>query len=766
LLTNEIEIVGTIKHVVYQNQENGYTVLKTKNDKTLCGTLYEVSANLQNAEFIAKGQWGKHKNFGPQFMFSEFQVNESKLFYFLSRIVRGLGRKLANNLIENYGEEELENILDKSPEILLTVKGIKHKKLKKITNSWHKFKHLKGIADVIIPYGGTQAIVNRIYRHFQDNPNIGNMLKENPYLMTEIRGIGFKTADRITLKMGISPDSMYRIKACINYIILNDSNTNGNSCIELEDLVKLCLEELVTEDSQNSVNSKQIQNAITELLEEKQLAELGNNRVTSAYLYFAEKFLLDTARNNQEGNIFHPDIDNYITNKEKEMNIQLGDEQKQAIYLANQGYRLFILCGYAGTGKSTISKAILDLVKTKVAEKNIICCALSGIAAERIRKTSGFQAFTIQSLLMKIEKDKDTLPYTVILIDESSMVNSEILYKLLKSIKEETIVIMVGDPAQLPPIGPGNPFSDLIQHQILPIIELKKIYRQSEEKVLTIFANQIREANVPQNFKRNYEDFEYIDVSIPNYSVQRQVLEKSELKKLRDENNHLIMKKILQLALSHKNKLSELRREKNIAEYIVYLQVISPIKNGILGVDNINNELQALLNPAKDENKIINLGLTTFHINDKVVHTSNMDMDTYSEENFKKKEKEKYAEKKRIFNGMIGIFFEIDKTEELLFVYYPNDRMIVEYTFDEARDLLQLAYSLTIHKTQGSEFQNIVIPITMSHFTMLNNKLLYTAITRAKTKCTLIGESFAFIRACKHKDATIRETVINQLVVE
>ena len=209
------EIFGTIKHVVYQNKENGYTVLKTKNDKTLCGILYEISANLQDAEFSAAGTWDKHKSYGPQFKFEDFQVNESKLFYFLSRIVRGLGKKLSKHLIDTYGEDELEEILDNNPEILITVKGIKHRKLKRITTSWHKFKHLKSIAEAIIPYGGTQAIVNRVYRHFQDDNEIGEKLKENPYLMTEIRGIGFKTADRITLKMGISPDSMYRIKACI-----------------------------------------------------------------------------------------------------------------------------------------------------------------------------------------------------------------------------------------------------------------------------------------------------------------------------------------------------------------------------------------------------------------------------------------------------------------------------------------------------------------------------------------------------------------------
>ncbi|MFH0925930.1 MAG: AAA family ATPase [bacterium] len=762
------QILGTIKNIVYQNKENGYTVIRTTKNETLCGMLSEPGVNLTDAEFIAKGDWQRHKKFGNQFLFEEFKVNESDLFYFLSRIVKGVGKKLSKTLIDQYGEKGLEDTLDNNPTELIKIKGIKEKKLKKITANWNKFKDLKNLAEALVPYGASQILVNKTYRHFKEDKAIVEKIKENPYLITEVKGIGFKTADRISRDMGIAPHSHYRIRACIDFLLLNYTATQGNSCIKETVLYELLDEEIAFADSnenKNSITVEQFKEVLTEMEKERDIQILPEEKITSTYLYHAEKSIFEIAKN--KGSLRTSqillNIEGYIVSKEKEMGILFSKEQKAAIKVINEGYQFFILCGYAGTGKSVISKAILDLVSKVHHKELIMCCALSGIASDRIRKTSGYQAATLQGLLVKAEKEGGTLPYKVILIDESSMVNSEVFYRIFKAFYKDTVFILVGDPAQLPPIGAGDPFHDLIKKKVAPIVELTKIYRQSEEKVITYFANQIREARVPENYRGMYEDFEFIDISIPNYFALKKKLKEEEMKKLRDENSQKILKYIIKIAKDFKKELSQFLQIKDIKNFITCFQLISPLKNGVLGTDNLNNELQNTINPQTEQQKIIDLNFVKFYLFDKVIHIINQDMDCYTPQDFKSRDRENKIQRKRIFNGMIGLLFAIDHEEELLWVFYPNDDLVVEYTFDDARELLKLAYALTIHKTQGSEFRKIIIPITFSHFIMLNNKLLYTAVTRAKEKCIIVGENYAFESACRRKDVTIRDTVISML---
>ncbi|MCP4482107.1 MAG: AAA family ATPase [bacterium] len=760
------DIFGTIKNIVYQNKDTGYTILRTTKNITLCGTLYDVGIILKEADFIAKGEWKRHKKHGTQFYFEDLSITEGELFYFLSRIVRGLGKKLAKHLIEKYGEKDLEDILENNPEKLIETKGIRHKKLNKIVSSWNKFKHLKSIADIIIPNGGTQSLVKRIYLHFKEDLQIIPKIKSNPYIITEVPRIGFKTADKIARAMGINPHGSIRIKACIDFIILSYTIERGNSCIEIETLFELLNEEIAFIDqggNTNTILKEELLNNLSAMKEKKKIVWLTDKKITSTFLYNAEKFILETVikKGHLKQKRIIEDIESYISQKSQEMGMIFSDEQKQAMQLANENYELFILCGYAGTGKSTISKAILDILVIKYKYHDIICCALSGIAADRIRKTTGYQGVTIQSLLVKIMKEGKNLPYKVILIDESSMINTEIMYKLFQSSAEGTKFILVGDPAQLPPIGAGDPFQDIINFRVLNTVELIKIYRQSEDKVVTLLANQIRQAKVPEKYNKEYEDFKFIDISIENYFAIKKQLSTSQIKQMRETNNENILLEILSLFHDHKNNLLALKKTKKMKEYISYFQIITPVKNGVLGARNINIHLQEKLNPQIDVKKIIDLGIIKFNIFDKVIHIINKDMDCYLPADFKRNDRTEYLKRKRIFNGMIGILFKLDKEEELLWVFYPNDEVVVEYTFDEARELLSLAYALTIHKTQGSEYANVIIPITLSHYIMLNNKLLYTAITRAKGKCIIIGERYAFTSSCKRKDTNIRNTVMN-----
>ena len=363
---------------------------------------------------------------------------------------------------------------------------------------------------------------------------------------------------------------------------------------------------------------------------------------------------------------------------------------------------------------------------------------------------------------MQAKKAEGRLTNTVLLVDEASMVNSELFYRLLLCLKKDCVIILVGDPAQLPPIGAGDPFHNIIKMQLAPVIELVRIYRQRTDQVIALFANNIREGSVPPDFKNKYSDFKFIDVSIKDYFAIKNKIDSAQKKELRDENSRQILSNLLNAAGNYLPGLKLLFKQRDMQSFITSFQVITPIKSGILGTVNLNIRLQELINPVED-NAVLNLGRVMFHLFDKVVHVSNMDMDCYDPVEFKKYGMQNKPVKQRIFNGMIGILFKIDRVEELIWIFYPGDKIVAEYTFDEARDLLKLAYALTIHKTQGSEYQNVIIPMSYSHFIMLNNKLLYTAITRAKKHCCIIGEYYAFTAACKRKDAIVRDTVMKLL---
>jgi exodeoxyribonuclease V alpha subunit len=786
-----LEIVSDkIVHILYQNSDNGYIIFKTSNNLVLSGNYLDVDSDLKGAEFFAKGTYKKHKKYGEYFEFSELDIKESELFYFLTRVVKGVGKNLANSIIAKYGEDGVVDILENSPSKLLDIKGIKEKKLKKIVQNWHKFKELKSISDILAPLGATNSMIHKVYNHFkhimEDDEEFGEKLKNNLYMMTKVKGVGFKSADKIARESGVRLDDANRIKACVEYIIGKYTMEEGNSCITKVKLLELLNEEL--RDDNYQLEFDKYHSLLSELEKDEEIVHIDDNKVATQYLHYAEKFIIENIKerlSSLKERIYQDDeLEKYIAQKQEQMGVTFSDQQREAISRVNDGGGFFILCGFAGSGKSTISKAILDLLveSGKYQREMIICTALSGMASDRIRKTSGYNAMTIQSLLVKNQISKsDNLPYDVVLIDETSMVNSELLFRVLKAIASTTKVILVGDKAQLPPIGAGNPFGDLIDLEVAPSVMLTKIYRQSEEKVITLFANQIREAKVPDNYQSKYDDFFFLNVSIPNFYYLRSLVNRGEMsqeeyREYREANSKSILNTIKKSANKIKPKLESYLDSGDKLKYLLNFQVITPMRGGSLGTDIINETLQETLNPQNDLDKMIELSRAKFHLKDKVVHTKNIDLDVLIEDDFKYidpkegqklekiESKEKLFFKKRIYNGMIGMILKINFAEEYIYVHYPNEQVVVEYSYEEATDLLQLAYALTIHKTQGSEYENVVIPISFTHYNMLNNKLLYTAITRAKEKVVLIGEEYAFSATCRRQDITVRDTVIKSLL--
>jgi len=753
---NKYNLSGVLKKVLYKNDETKYIIAVLENNQKICGTYFDANIEkMVGEEILMSGSWTTHNKYGVQFEFDTLQIKEHELFFFLTKIVKGFTKKLANDILDKYNEDGLIDILDNNPNELLKFKGIKEKKLKSILDSWHQFKHLRQLGSFLGKFGVSSNLITKIYSAFSEVDNLIEKIKNNPYILINIKGIGFKRADEIAKALGIDPKSPFRIKACINYTLKEFCDNNGNSSIDKFHLYKLL------DDSLRFINEESLyEDIIIKMLAKEEIYTTKENRLALSMLYFAEKNILDffNRRKDDKNKKIIKHFKEYLEKKEQTLGFSLSNEQKKAVELINSGEKTLFLIGYAGTGKSTSSRAILELLEEIMAYDDIIAIALSGIASQRISDTTGYNSSTIQSLLVK-HKDKDFFPYKAILLDEASMVNSVAFYQIISKISDDTIFIIVGDDGQLPAIGAGNILADCIKYELAPICKLTKIYRQNENQAIAIIANDIRKAKLP-NYKEDYEDFKFVDVSISNYYSVKNSLSNSEFSNLRGENSGYILNNILNISSNYIQQYYEYIKNKDISKALVLFQVITPMKGGILGVENLNIELQRLFNHTKS--KGLKIKELEYKLTDKVIHIKNENMKAQTMSMYKNNSSE-YMER-RIYNGQLGLIIKLDFDEQKCIVLYPNDDMVVFYDFDNIQYLLSLAYCLTIHKTQGMEYENALIPMSFSHYIMHNTKLLYTAITRAKKMCFIVGEEEAFKSACKKIEVTIRESIINDLL--
>jgi len=541
-----------------------------------------------------------------------------------------------------------------------------------------------------------------------------------------------------------------RIQAAMEFTLSEYCDQEGNSCIE-KNILFTKLDGLL-----NLGNNGVYEEALLDRINEGSIVVLSSGKLALDRIYEAEKFLIDNfkKRSKATDKILTDDLKSFLS----EHSLTLGEQQQSALELINQGCKLLLLVGYAGTGKSTTAKALLDLLNTRYTRETIITCALSGIASQRIKERSGYESATIQSLLVKFE-GQDKMPYNVVLIDEASMINSLLFARLISKIDSDATIIIVGDDAQLPPIGAGSPLSDFITLQIASTVTLTHIYRQRSDQAIALIANDVRLGIIPA-YGDVYDDFTFTPVDISNRYALKQNLSGSEFDEVVQTNTQNILASIAHTALSHLSVSRTYLETKKIKEYLNHFQVISPMRGHALGVDNLNILLQEYFNP--NPKKKIKTHRGEFRLFDKVVHIRNENMPTHTTEEFKEQSD---PVERRIFNGMCGLLFKIDEEEELCSVYYPNEELIVHYTNERVRDLLSLSYALSVHKVQGMEYENIVMVMSFSHLIMLNTKLLYTAITRAKGHCTIIGESGAFEVACRRLEMTKRQTVMQELVI-
>ncbi len=741
-------LIGQIDRILFEDE--GFFIAVLKSGEKISGTYYESAIeSIKDSAITLSGFWDEHKKYGKTFKFETLKINQNELFFFLNKIVKGFTKKLTAELIEKFGEEELINILDNDIERLLEFNNIKEKRLKKIQASWKQFRSMRKLGEFLAPFDVSALLLTTIATAMKDVDEPCTKIKENPYVLTQINSIGFKRADELALKMGIEREDEGRISSAMDYVLLKYCETQGNSCITKE-LLFSGLDELLMFSQKEHLYEA----ALVERVGEGSIVIMKNDRVSPARLYDAEKYIHDEfvirAKMNSGG--FVKDLDKFLADSE----LQLAKEQKEAVMKINEGASIFLLVGYAGTGKSTTSKTLLNLINTKYDKKEIMTCALSGIASQRISDTTGYESATIQSLLIKHEAT-ETFPYSVVLIDEASMINSLLFARLLSKISRKAIIIIVGDDAQLPPIGAGNVLSDALTLGLAPTVKLTKIFRQSEDQAITLIANDIRKGEVP-TYRVKYDDFEFVEVNIENYYLLKNQLSTVELKELREENSQNIISEIMHKVVNAIEKARYRLKNKQIKEYLNYFQVITPMKGGTLGSTNLNKLLQEYFNPHPKQ--CVKRGGLEFRLMDKVVHTKNENMTSWSSEGFKMKEE---SNTRRIFNGMSGLLFKIEEEEEQLFVFYPNEDVVVVYEYEELKSHLMLSYALTIHKVQGMEYDIVVIPMSFTHFIMHNTKLIYTGITRAKHKCILVGEGAAFESGCRKFEATRRDTVLLEL---
>ena len=705
---------GLVEAVIFKSEDTGYVVAKITANKevnTIVGTMPLIK---EGQQIEVKGEWIKHKQFGRQFNVEEYKevlpTSTKEIEKYLSTgIIHGIGPVTAKKIVKAFREETL-NILDNNIERLKEVEGIGKKKYNIIYQSYLETRELKDIIMFFQKHGVTINQCLKIYKKFGGDAQ--NIVSENPYILSdEISGIGFLTSDRIAKSLGIEPISDFRIQSGIKYV-LNSFSGLGNTYMPKDKLINEAQRVLSVDKELIEVN---IYNSV---LEGKIKIEKINEieAVYSLPYYFCElgvtnKIITLSIENFQTIN---SDITFEISSFERKNNIVFADSQKEAILGAFEN-GIEIITGGPGTGKTTIIKCIIEIYENN--GMKVLLAAPTGRAAKRMTESTGREAKTIHRLLEMGVSDNENsffgrgegepLEGDVIIVDEASMIDIMLMNSLLKAIKLGTRLIIVGDADQLPSVGPGNVLRDLIDSEFIKVVRLKDIFRQGKESMIITNAHRINNGELPYLNKKGGDFF--FDNRESNEEILETILD--------------LVNRRLPLFNSKWNKIRD-------------FQVLSPTRKGILGVDNLNNELQSILNPPSKDKKERKFKDSVFREGDKVMQTKN----NYS---LKWNRINGYGDNEGvgIFNGDMGFIESISEENRTVTVVFDDERRIV---YDNLYvEELELAYAITIHKSQGSEFKVIITPAFMGSAFLMNRNILYTGITRAKELVVVVGNQRA-----------------------
>lgn len=705
-----VNIKGTIEDIVFRNDENGFTVIDFQDeDQKDLVTVVGVFPVISIGERVAlSGEWTDHRDYGRQFkMVSYSSIGPSDIIgmenYLASGLIRGVGPATAKKLVEYFGMDALD-IIQFNPQRLTEVDGIGKARAEMIASSFEEQKEIREIMIFLQGFNITPTYALKIYKIYGGNTI--NIIKENPYrLADDIDGIGFKRADTIALGMGIAPDSMYRACAGVKYT-LSRSATDGHTYLPRHELISKASKLLRIDQSiiENAIVSLALNQSV--YLEDIEVETV----VYLAPLYQAElsaaQRLINLSRNKFKD--VSDDFDKRIESFEREHNITLAPQQRTAVKEALTS-GVVVITGGPGTGKTTTINGIINLMDQEGLK--IELAAPTGRAAKRMTEATGYDAKTIHRLLeygfsddeeeVFNKNENNPIKADAIIIDEMSMVDVILLNNMLKAVLPGTRLIMVGDVDQLPSVGPGNVLRDIIDSNTIEVVKLTEIFRQASESMIVLNAHKINNGELPVYNARD-KDF-YFD-------------KKSQVEDVLKTVSDLVCFRLPNYYRYHPLK---------------DIQILAPMRKGIIGVNNLNTVLQGLLNPPSPSKKEKSYGDLLFRQGDKVMQIKN----NYTIQWELADNRDIKGE--GVFNGDMGFIEDIDFDEHTVSVLY-DDEKIVEYTFSQL-DELELAYAISIHKSQGSEFPAVVLPIVSGPPMLMTRNLLYTAVTRARELVVLVG---------------------------
>ena len=712
------EIHGHIERITFQNSDNGYTVarLKEKGKKdltTIVGTLTSVQAG---ETVRCKGVWKNDINYGFQFQVQSYEVERPSSLqgikkYLSSGLIKGIGPAFAERIVDYYKLETL-NKIDTNPDGLLDISGIGPKRVERIKSCWAEQKAIREVMVFLQSFGVSPTYAKKVFKTYGDKSI--ETVQTNPYqLARDIWGIGFKTADQTARQMGIQATADIRIDAGVEYVLSELSN-EGHTCYPVDKFLEKAQALL-------NIEAPLIDARLEAILAEDRIVievlAIDNQLVMCIWLklfHVCEKGIVKEWARLQKGQspLRQIDAQKAIPWAEEKLSIQLATSQKAAI-AQSFTEKIQIITGGPGTGKSTITKVIL-LIKQRLTEK-IMLAAPTGRAAKRLSEITKREASTIHLLLEfdfginGFRRNQDNpLDCDLLVVDEASMIDTVLMYNLLKALPSHAQLILVGDIDQLPSVGAGNVLQDLMASQKIPVTRLTEIFRQAANSKIITNSHKIN-AGVFPNIQTEVEaDFFFIEKEAPEAITQ-------------------LIGQLVKTRLPNKYQLDAFDD----------IQVLSPMKRGIIGTRNLNMLLQKMLNPSKEP--LIKMG-RTFHLNDKVMQLRN----NYDKE---------------VFNGDVGRIQKIDRIEQEITVDFEGH--IVTYDFSDI-DQLMLAYAVSVHKYQGSECPCIIMPLHTAHYMMLFRNMIYTGITRGKKLVVLVGTKKALSLAIRNNKVAKRYSGLEQ----
>lgn len=700
-----MKIEGKVATIIFKNPTNSWTVILLKRGKGYITAVGETQDLEVGDELELDGEETTHKIYGEQFKFTTYKKvlpkTESALIEYIADNVKGVGKKTASLIIGLFGEDAVD-VIRYTPSKLNEIKGLNEAKIYELNRFFNEEWEKWNIIEYLSGFNISVVTANKIYQTL--GTDTITIVKQNPYsLMSFVKKLDFKTVDEIGKNLGINLDSEERVDTGIIYAI-NKITEFGHTCVEKENLVKYASNIL-------EVGTKDIENGITRLvLNDKLYIQKMNDKdfVFRRSFYLAEDNIAKNIVIRTKENVKTKNYDKLIEKVSKKNNIVLSDEQKEAISTSLNN-NITIITGGPGTGKTTIIKCIIDILED--IKKEYVLCAPTGRATKRIKETTGKEAKTLHRLLEITKVDDNDidmfyeLPVTpidtdVIIVDEASMIDCMLMNNLFKALNSSTKVIMVGDVNQLPSVGPGSVLKDIINSNATNVVYLKQIYRQSAMSDIIVNAHRVNEGIYPE-FKTKDTDLFYIKTD----SIESTLAEISSLVSYRIESFA---------------KLDILKD----------LQVLTPMKKTQLGTIELNTLLQNVLNPKSSSKKEKEFNNRIFREGDKVMQIVN---------NYDKKFSINGEHFDGIYNGDIGYIKEVDNLNQRLIVLFDEEKEVI-YEFDEL-DQLEHAFAVTIHKSQGSEFDYVILPLYTGYQKLFTRNLLYTAMTRAKKMLVIVGST-------------------------